>query len=628
MGFESAIMSALKNKNYTSPTPIQAHAIPLIQTGRDLLGLAQTGTGKTAAFALPIIDRILKMNCEPVRRGTYALILAPTRELVAQIADSFAQYSQGTGLRIVRILGGASHKSQVANMLKGSHILIATPGRLIDHIDNNSLRLKDCKTWVLDEVDQMLDLGFISPIRHISKKLPQDRQNLFFSATYPKEIARFAEELLTNPNRVEVAPQSTTAERVEQEIIMIEASKKRALMSDLLANEELSKVMVFTKTRHGADKLARHLNHINVKNAVIHGDKRQNARMKSLDDFKSGKVRAIVATDVAARGIDIKGVSHVINYDMPTTPEAYVHRIGRTARAEASGKSISICTQEEHNLLRQIERLISQTIPKTDRRHDQSLLQDKLLPVPAPVAHGPDPERAQKRDRLEKSDRNPRFAKKPRAQRPNEEISIGLELENAIAGLTGEPNPKKPKRDDAPRQPVMRKGRHSSRFEKDDARSERRERPAFEGRREERRERPAFEGRRERPASGEKRPFNRERSEGKSFGEKRPFNRERPAFEGKRERPVSEDRRERPAFGEKREFSKSDDRSKPRSFGKPGEKRGYENREGARVGERRFDNRRPEGRGKDKPRGETQYHEAPRREGPKGDFKIARRSRG
>ncbi len=621
MGFEGAILNALKTKNYTSPTPIQAQAIPLIQTGRDLLGLAQTGTGKTAAFALPIIDRILKMNCEPVRRGTYALILAPTRELVAQIADSFAQYSQGTGLRIVRILGGASHKSQVANMLKGSHILIATPGRLIDHIDNNSLRLKDCKTWVLDEVDQMLDLGFISPIRHISKKMPQDRQNLFFSATYPKEIARFAEELLNNPNRVEVAPQSSTAERVEQEIIMIEASKKRSLMSDLLANDELSKIMIFTRTRHGADKLARHLNHINVKNAVIHGDKRQNARMKSLDDFKSGKVRAIVATDVAARGIDIKGVSHVINYDMPTTPEAYVHRIGRTARAEASGKSISICTQEEHNLLRQIERLISQTIPKTDRRHDQSLLQDKLLPVPAPVAHGPDPERAQKRDRLEKSDRNPKFGKKPKAPKPQEDFSIGFEMENAIAGLTGEPKPKKPKRDDTPRQLAMRKGRHSSRFERDEPRAEKRERPAFEGRR----ERPEFEGRRERPAFEGRRDDRRERP---AFGEKRPFNRERPAFEGKRDRPVSEGRRERPAFGEKRDFSKSDDRAKPRGFGKPGEKRSFENREGARSSERRFDNRRPEGRGNDKPRGESQYHEAPRRDGPKGDFKIMRRSRG
>ena len=378
-GFHGNLVKILEAAGYQTPTPIQAQAIPVVLEGHDLIGIAQTGTGKTAAFALPIIDRLIKDRQAPIKRGCRALILAPTRELCNQIATSFVKYSKGTGIQIAAVYGGVSYKPQINALIRGVDVLVATPGRLIDHIDEGNIRLNLCDMFVLDEVDQMLDLGFVNPIRKVVKKLPEIRQNLFFSATMPKEIQKFANELLTNPKRVEVAPVSSTAERVEQTIIQIETAKKRAMLSELLLDQAMSRLLIFTKTKHGADKVAKHLGQISIRHAVIHGDKSQRARQDALEAFRAGRVRALVATDVAARGIDIKDVTHVLNFDMPLTPEAYVHRIGRTARAEASGHAISLCSNEEANLLRSIEKLTARNITKIDRRKDASIMADKRL---------------------------------------------------------------------------------------------------------------------------------------------------------------------------------------------------------------------------------------------------------
>ncbi len=378
-GFHGNLVKILEAASYQTPTPIQAQAIPVVLEGHDLIGIAQTGTGKTAAFALPIVDRLIKTRQAPIKRGCRALILAPTRELCNQIATSFVKYSKGTGIQIAAVYGGVSYKPQINALIRGVDVLVATPGRLIDHIDEGNIRLNLCDMFVLDEVDQMLDLGFVNPIRKVVKKLPEIRQNLFFSATMPKEIQKFANELLTNPKRVEVAPVSSTAERVEQTIIHIETAKKRAMLSELLLDQSMSRLLIFTKTKHGADKVAKHLGQISIRHAVIHGDKSQRARQDALEAFRAGRVRALVATDVAARGIDIKDVTHVLNFDMPLTPEAYVHRIGRTARAEASGHAISLCSNEEANLLRSIEKLTAQNITKIDRRKDASIMADKRL---------------------------------------------------------------------------------------------------------------------------------------------------------------------------------------------------------------------------------------------------------
>jgi len=379
MGFEKSIIKAIEAKNYTTATPIQAQAIPVIQNGNDVLGIAQTGTGKTAAFALPILDRLFKGRQDAPKRGCRALIIAPTRELCVQITTSFETYGRFTGLKVLALYGGVAYKGQINALIRGVDIIVATPGRLVDHMQEGNLRLNATEILVLDEVDQMLDLGFITPIRKIVARLPEQRQNLFFSATMPKEIQKFASELLNNPVRVEVARVAAAQEKVEQSVIHIEAGKKRALLCDLMEQKDYSKVLIFTRTKHGADKVAKHLGQFGVKHGIIHGDKNQNQRQKSLEAFREGRVRTLVATDVAARGIDVAGISHVINFDMPLTPEAYVHRIGRTARAGAIGKSISFCTPQENAQLRSIEKLIAQTIPKLDRRNDNTLILDKHL---------------------------------------------------------------------------------------------------------------------------------------------------------------------------------------------------------------------------------------------------------
>ncbi|WP_395685741.1 DEAD/DEAH box helicase [Aestuariivirga sp.] len=357
------LLRALAAEGYESPTPIQARAIPSLLEGKDLLGIAQTGTGKTAAFALPILQR-LSQNPERAQRGTCrALILSPTRELAAQIAESFRAYGKFMKLSRAVVFGGVSLGKQIDILRGGVDILVATPGRLVDLIERRALTLSKVEIFVLDEVDQMLDLGFIHAIRKITGMLPENRQNLFFSATMPKEIAGLASALLTNPVRVEVTPVATTAERVNQSVIHVEPANKVKLLAELLKDNNMTRTLVFTRTKHGADKVMKQLSAAGFTAAAIHGNKSQNNRERALAGFKAGKILVLVATDIAARGIDVESVSHVVNYDLPHVPESYVHRIGRTARAGAEGSAIAFCTPEERPLLRDIEKTIRAQVP-------------------------------------------------------------------------------------------------------------------------------------------------------------------------------------------------------------------------------------------------------------------------
>ncbi len=374
LGLVPELLKALEAEGYTIPTPIQLKAIPSVLEGRDLLGIAQTGTGKTAAFALPILQRLMADRKPAPRKGCRALILSPTRELATQISESFKTYGRHTGLQSGVIFGGVGYKPQINLLSRGVDVLVATPGRLIDLMQEGHLSLSSTEILVLDEADQMMDLGFIRPLRQIVAKLSHKRQSLFFSATMPHEIGSLAAELLREPVQVSVAPISKTADRVVQQVIHIEASKKRALLVELLANADLSRVLIFTRTKRGADKVARHLEAAGISSSAIHGNKSQNQREAALDGFKRSKIRVLVATDIAARGIDVDSVSHVVNYELPNVPESYVHRIGRTARAGAEGIAISLVDGEEKAYLRDIERLTRQQIPAEDRRNDHSLV--------------------------------------------------------------------------------------------------------------------------------------------------------------------------------------------------------------------------------------------------------------
>jgi ATP-dependent RNA helicase RhlE len=357
LGIAEPLCRALAAENYTHPTPIQMQAIPLLLEGRDLLGIAQTGTGKTAAFALPILQKLSKPQLPLAPCSAHALILAPTRELAVQIGASFATYGRHLGLRHTVILGGVGQPQQVKAMAKGVDILIATPGRLLDLVKQHYVRLGDVRHFVLDEADRMLDMGFIRDVRKIVAMLPKKRQSLLFSATMPNEVAKLAAEMLNQPMRVEVAPQATTVERVEQRVHFVETADKRALLVNLLKDPALSRVIVFTRTKHHADRVSDHLDRAGIDAEAIHGNKSQNARQRALERFRSGDARVLVATDIAERGIDIDGVSHVINFELPHEPESYVHRIGRTARAGHSGIALSFCDASEHRLLRDIEKL-------------------------------------------------------------------------------------------------------------------------------------------------------------------------------------------------------------------------------------------------------------------------------
>jgi ATP-dependent RNA helicase RhlE len=386
LGLAEVILRALAQENYVSPTPIQAQAIPPLLEGRDLLGIAQTGTGKTAAFALPILHRLLAERRRPAPHTARALVLAPTRELAAQIADSFRAYARFARIRVAVIVGGVSHGPQIKALSGGLDVLVATPGRLLDHVASGQLRLDATQTIVLDEADHMLDLGFVVPIRKIVERLPKNRQNLFFSATMPKEIAALADDMLNNPVTVQVTPVATTAERVEQRVLLVDGAAKRDVLTELFADPSLARAIVFTRTKRGADRVAQHLEASGVGSAAIHGNKSQNQRLRALEDFRRGRTRALVATDIAARGIDIDGVTHVVNYELPETPEAYVHRIGRTARAGAQGAAISLCENSERPLLRAIERTTQQKLPITDRRSEQGA-QDERAPRRVPHDH-------------------------------------------------------------------------------------------------------------------------------------------------------------------------------------------------------------------------------------------------
>ncbi|KUO59020.1 MAG: RNA helicase, partial [Alphaproteobacteria bacterium BRH_c36] len=368
LGLAAPILKALDGEGYTIPTPIQEKAIPPVLEGSDLLGIAQTGTGKTAAFALPILTRLSLNRREPMRKGCRALVLSPTRELASQIAESFRVYGRYLDIKVAVVFGGVDIRRQIQTLSRGVDVVVATPGRLLDHVGQRTIDLSGTEIFVLDEADQMLDMGFVKPIRRIAGQLSKNRQNLFFSATMPTEIAGLADELLNpNPVKVSVTPISKTADRIEQRVIFVEAAKKRALLVELFGNTELERTLVFTRTKRGADRVASHLEAAGIAAAAIHGNKSQGQRERALDAFKTGKTRVLVATDIAARGIDIDAVSHVVNFDLPEVPEAYVHRIGRTARAGASGRAISLCDGAERDLLRAIERLTRQTIPTEDR---------------------------------------------------------------------------------------------------------------------------------------------------------------------------------------------------------------------------------------------------------------------
>ncbi|MBU1345794.1 MAG: DEAD/DEAH box helicase [Alphaproteobacteria bacterium] len=372
-GLNKALLQALTTSGYTTPTPIQAQAIPSVMLGKDLLGIAQTGTGKTAAFALPILHRLAENRVAPLPRTTRCLILSPTRELASQIAESFKAYGKHLGFKVAVVFGGVKYGPQERAIQAGLDVLVATPGRLLDHMQQKTLDLSSTEIFVLDEADQMLDLGFVKPIRQIVSRIPAKRQNLFFSATMPTEIGKLAGELLKEPVKVQVTPQSTTVERINQSVVHIEQGRKRALLTEMFADDNYTRCLVFTKTKHGADKVAAYLEAGGVQAGAIHGNKSQPQRERTLAAFKAGKLRVLVATDIAARGIDVDGVSHVVNFELPFVPEAYVHRIGRTARAGKDGSAVSFCAGDEMKLLRDIEKVTRQKIPATDRRNDKSL---------------------------------------------------------------------------------------------------------------------------------------------------------------------------------------------------------------------------------------------------------------
>jgi len=364
-------MRALKAENYTKPTPIQEQSIPYLLKGRDLLGVAQTGTGKTAAFVLPILQRLSKSTTDGRQKPGHprALVLAPTRELAVQIGDSVRSYGQFMHMGSLTVFGGAPIGKQIRALDRGVDIVVATPGRLIDLINQRKVFLDQVSVFVLDEADRMLDMGFIKDVKKIASLVDRDRQTLLFSATMPAEVGYLAEGLLKDPVRVEVAQQSTTAERVKQRIMFVEKNNKRDLLSDLMKDDAIGRALVFTRTKHGANRVATHLEHHKISSGVIHGNKSQTARQNALKGFKNGKHRILVATDIAARGIDVEGVTHVINFDLPNLPETYVHRIGRTARAGAEGEAISFCDHEERAYLFDIEKATRQRI-SVDTDHD------------------------------------------------------------------------------------------------------------------------------------------------------------------------------------------------------------------------------------------------------------------
>ena len=362
--FNEPILRALKTEGYTTPTPIQEQAIPIVLRHQDLLGCAQTGTGKTAAFAIPILQLLYQDRLQHKEQKTIkALILTPTRELAIQIDESFAAYGRHTGLKHLVVFGGVSQNPQTEALRRGVDILVATPGRLLDLMNQRFVHLEHIKMLVLDEADRMLDMGFVHDVKKIIAKVPVKRQTLFFSATMPNEIQNLANTILTNPEKVEVTPVSSTADTIQQELYYVEKNDKRSLLAHILKDKNIKTALVFTRTKHGADKVVKDLVKIGITAEAIHGNKSQNARQRALTNFKNRTTRVLIATDIAARGIDIDDLTHVINYEIPNIPETYVHRIGRTGRAGASGIALTFCDQEELDFLKDIHKLIAKQIP-------------------------------------------------------------------------------------------------------------------------------------------------------------------------------------------------------------------------------------------------------------------------
>ena len=365
LGLSEPLLRAVAGESYTTPTPIQSEAIPHVLAGRDLMACAQTGTGKTAAFALPILHRLSESAEAPRhgRRPIRVLVLSPTRELAAQIHESFRVYGRHVGLRSTVVFGGVGQQPQVRALEHGIDILIATPGRLLDLMNQGFVDLHAIETFVLDEADRMLDMGFIPDVRRFVSKLPHRRQTLLFSATMPDAVAHLAGTILRNPTRVRIAPVRATTELIEQSVVFVSRQNKPRCLADFLNNRSVSRALVFTRTKRGADRVAKQLNQAGIRADAMHGDKSQSARQRTLSNFKTNRLAVLVATDIAARGIDVEGISHVLNYDMPQEPETYVHRIGRTGRAGAAGFAVSFCDGEERKQLKAIERLIRQTLP-------------------------------------------------------------------------------------------------------------------------------------------------------------------------------------------------------------------------------------------------------------------------
>ena len=366
LGLAEPLQLALKTENYLKPTPIQEKAIPLLNDGKDLLGIAQTGTGKTAAFALPILQRLLRADFQRSPGAPHALILAPTRELARQIGERFGAYGRRLPLRTAVIFGGVNQHHQVKALKAGVDILIATPGRLLDLCNQRHVRLHNVSVLVLDEADRMLDMGFIHDVQKIVSLCRGERQTLLFSATMPPAIAKLAHDILKDPVRIDISPAVVAVDRIDQRVVFVGAKDKRALLTQLFRDTNMDRVLVFTRTKRGADRVCRQLAQAGIAADALHGNKAQNARVRALDAFRSGSVRVLVATDIAARGIDVPGISHVINYELPNEPESYVHRIGRTARAGAGGAALSFCDQNEQPYLRAIESLMRRKVPVAD----------------------------------------------------------------------------------------------------------------------------------------------------------------------------------------------------------------------------------------------------------------------
>ena len=362
LGLSEPLLRSLAAENYLVPTPIQIRAIPALLSGRDLLGIAQTGTGKTAAFGLPLLQQLAEHKARAEQRATRALILAPTRELAIQIDASLKTYGRHLGLRTAVIVGGVNQNPQIHAMKHGIDILVATPGRLLDLVKQRHVRLDGVTAFVVDEADRMLDMGFIKDVRRIVAMLPKKRQSMLFSATMPDDVVKLVGDMLHQPERIEVSPPTKTADKIDQWVIHIDQKDKRALLAHLLRDDAFKRVIVFTRTKHVANRVSEHLDRAGFSADAIHGNKSQNARQRALQGFRSGHVRVLVATDIAARGVDVDDISHVINFELPNEPESYVHRIGRTARAGAAGIAISFCDPSERTFLRDIERLVRRQI--------------------------------------------------------------------------------------------------------------------------------------------------------------------------------------------------------------------------------------------------------------------------